>query len=199
MPLPVPAFAGVQVCTFCSGVSAVRQLVMTQLVPAPPPGVHDATSVSGVVTVRQLTKLGPVVLGVHDDTAVSGNTTGVQVVLTPPPVVLGVHCAGKTWVSVGVVSWHARSRKPFNAVGACATQLPTLLQALKAVPPQAVFTWLLASVAFAALQLSTAWLETSVSVSHTVAMKLGDEPALAVQLLTKVRGLMVAVLHAVSV
>lgn len=128
LPLPGPAFTGVQALTFCSGVSSVRHAVMTQLVFAPPPGVHEATKVSGVVTVRQLTKVGPVVFGTHDETGTSVRVVGVHVVLTPLPEVPAVHCDGRTWVVLVVSSWHCRSRKPLLESGACAVQLAALLQ-----------------------------------------------------------------------
>lgn len=198
LPLPEPAFAGVQVPTFCSGVSSVRQLVMTQLVFAPPPGVHDATRVSGVVTVRQLTKLGPVVLGTHDDTGTSGRVVGVQVVLTPLPVVLAVHWEGRTCVFVGPVSWHARSRKLLLEVGACAVQLPTLLHPVKFAPPHVVRTKPFELEAPDAVQLATALFVMICSVSQMVAMKLGELPSPAEQLVTAVRGLVVVVLQVVD-
>lgn len=127
LPLPGPAATGVQTPTFTSGVSSFLQAVMTQLVLASPPAVQDATSVSGVVTVRQPTKVGPVVLGTHDETGTSVKVVGVHVVLTPLPVVPAVHWDGSTWVVLVVSSWHCRSRKALPDVGACAVQLATLL------------------------------------------------------------------------
>ena len=50
------------------------------------PGVQEATAVGPLVSVRQLTKLGPVVLGTQPETGSSVFTTATQVVVTAPEV-----------------------------------------------------------------------------------------------------------------
>lgn len=65
-----PTTPGVQVPTLLLGSGWLLQVVMTQLVPAPPPGVH-AASVGPLTMVRHETNTGPVVFGVHAETGSS--------------------------------------------------------------------------------------------------------------------------------
>jgi hypothetical protein len=124
LPLPGPAFTGVQVPTFVSGESTVLQLVMTQLVVASPPGVHEATCVGPVTAVLQVTTVGPVGLATQDDTGTLLRTVGVQVVTTPALLVPATQSIARTCEVVGgELCWHWRSRKLLRAFGDCATQL----------------------------------------------------------------------------
>jgi hypothetical protein len=104
-PLPGPAADGVQDATFCGVPLVVWHVVMTQFVFAPPPGVHEATTVGPVVAVRQLTNVGPVVLGEQLEVGTSVKTTGLQVVVTAPTVP-AVQFAGSTGVAASV--WRSR-------------------------------------------------------------------------------------------
>lgn len=101
LPLPGPAADGVQVATFCGVPFVVWHVVMTQFVFAPPPGVHDATTVGPVVAVRQLTKVAPVVTGAQLDVGTSVTTTALQVVVTAPTVP-AVQLEGTTRVGLRV-------------------------------------------------------------------------------------------------
>jgi hypothetical protein len=131
LPLPGPAFTGVHVPTLTSGVSTLLQLVMTQLVLASPPGVHEATSVGPVTAVVHVTTVAPVALGTQDDTGTLDSTVGVQVVTTPALSVPATHAVAWTRVVVGgELCWHWRSRKLLRAVGDCATQLVAVVQAV---------------------------------------------------------------------